>query len=95
MTTHRLVESAQEVRVKLFLCVVIQLVILLQEGFLWTHLMECVLVTSCRGDAPPFVAASMRGCESFDLLDDGLARVDLINNGKESCHFCLVARHWF
>ena len=94
MAAHRLIQRRQEVLVELLLRFLVQLVVLLQKRFLGAQHLESVLP---RGRSYPlaFVPATVCRCESFDLFNDGLSGVDLINDREKGRQFCLVTRQGF
>jgi len=83
--THRLVQSAQEVRIELLLRILIQLVVLLEERLLGPDLTQrSIVIITCRSDPATLVAPAMRWSHCFDLLDDRSSWVNLVNHGEEA-----------
>ena len=76
VATHRLIQCRQEVLVELLFGFLVQLVVLLKESLLGAQHVHGVLPGG-RSYPLALVAATVRRCESLDLLYDGLPRVDL------------------
>lgn len=70
--------------VKLLFGVCVELIVLLHEGLLWAYLLEVVALAVCRRDALGFVATARSWRHRLDLLNDGLARVNLVKHSEEA-----------
>lgn len=70
--------------VELLFGLTVKLVVFLQESFLWPNLNQG---RSSISNAPTLEATPMLWCSSFNLVDGGLAWVDLIDYGEAARKF--------
>ena len=82
--SHCLLKCLHEVLIELLLCVIVQLVILLQQCALRPDLVEVVAGSVRRCDPLGLVTRSCGWSEGLDLLNDGLPWVYLVDHSEES-----------
>ena len=83
---HSLIKRAKEVLVELLLGVLVEHVVLLQQGFLRADLGQSRLHAR-RSYTFAFVATTVRWGHCFNLLNDRLPWIDLVNNSEETGKF--------
>ena len=79
LPAHRLVKSEHKVVVKLLFSLLVQHIVALEEGLLWTEVVFTTIdaTLSCGRVYPLFLAGAANWSECFYLLYDSLSRINL------------------